>query len=66
MLDAEPVVDHAIGHRVVVIRLHLHRPPRLRPVDVVPQHRRMILLNQFVNLRIGILAIRLLSGFTVS
>ena len=59
MLDSQPIVYDSIRHSIVVVGFNLHGPACFRPVDVVPQDRRVITINQLMNLREGVVPIGL-------
>ena len=44
------VVDHAIGNGVVVLGEQGRQVSAGRPADVIPQHRRLIVLDQFADM----------------
>ncbi len=57
MLDAEAVVDDAVGNGVVVVGFDAERIAGLGPVDVVPEQRGLVAGDQLVDLRIGVFAV---------
>ena len=57
MLDAKSVVNHSIGNRIVILRHDFQRMSGLRIVDIVPQQRRPVALNQLPHMRIRVFPI---------
>jgi hypothetical protein len=54
----EAVVDHAVGHRGVVVGQQERQPRGRRgPGDVVPEHAGAIALDELAHLRLGVVAV---------
>ena len=51
------VVDHAVGHPVVVVGDQLRQVAAARPRDVVPQHRRLVAVDELADVRRDVLAV---------
>ena len=52
--EHEAVVHHAVGHAVVVVGEQPRRLGLLRIADVVPQHRRLVALDQLAPVGVGV------------
>ena len=59
MLDSETIVNDAIRDSVVILCHQFKRMTGLGIVDIVPKHGRMVALDEFAKLGIGILSVGL-------
>ncbi len=58
MWHSKTVINHAVGNCVVILRHNFQSVPGLRVINVVPQHRGLVALNQLPHLRVRVISVR--------